>query len=115
MNNETEVPVLDIRQLRDICMEDTQLMRELVLSLIDDAGSQIPALQDAIEHSDAPRCARVAHYVKGACANVGAVSMAALLKTIERSATAGDFDACRNSLLDLNRELEKFSSQAKTL
>jgi HPt (histidine-containing phosphotransfer) domain-containing protein len=115
MSSETEVPVFDIDQLRNICMEDTELMRELVLSLIDDAGAQIPALQEAIEQADAARCARVAHYVKGACANVGAVSMAALLKTIERNATAGDFDACRNSLLDLNRELEKFSSQAVVL
>ncbi len=115
MSNEREATVLDIGQLRDICMEDTELMRELVTSLIDDAGSQIPALQDAVEHSDAARCARVAHYVKGACANVGAVSMAALLKSIERSATAGDFAACRTSLLDLSRELEKFSSEAAAL
>lgn len=115
MSNESEATVLDIDQLRDICMEDTALMRELASSLIDDAGSQITALHDAVEHSDAARCARVAHYVKGACANVGAVSMAGLLKSIERSAAAGDFDACRTSLLALSRELEKFSSQAAAL
>ena len=76
--------VFDINQLRNVCMEDSELMREVVTALIDDATNQISNLSDAVEHADANRCARVAHYVKGACANVGAVSMAALLKQIER-------------------------------
>jgi len=114
MVSQTDV-VFDINQLRNVCMEDSELMRELVTALIDDATKQLPTLSDAVEHADATRCARVAHYVKGACANVGAVSMAALLKQIENSATAGDFDACRTSLNNLTAEFRKFSSEAATL
>jgi HPt (histidine-containing phosphotransfer) domain-containing protein len=68
-----------------------------------------------VEQADSPRCARLAHYVKGACANVGAASMAALLKTIELDAKAGDFGACQVSLDSLAAELEKFSVEAATL
>jgi len=110
-----EALVFDINQLRNICMEDADLMRELATTLIEDATAQIPALNDAVEHADATRCARLAHYVKGACANVGAASLAALMKSIERSAVAGDFAACRASLGGISTELEKFSSETASL
>ena len=115
MPSQTAPAVLDLDQLRDICMEDTELMRELATSLIDDTASHIPELAEAVEQADSPRCARLAHYVKGACANVGAASMAALLKTIEVDAKAGNFGACHASLNNLATELEKFSAQAATL
>ena len=113
--NHTEVPVFDVNQLRNVCMEDQELMRELVTALIDDANQQIPVLKDAVEHADSTRAARLAHYVKGACANVGAASMAALLKSIESSAIAGNFSACRTSLVNLSAELQKFSTEAAAL
>ena len=115
MPSQTEPAVLDVAQLRDVCMEDEELMRELAVSLIDDTTAHIPEIEDAVAHADGTRCARVAHYVEGACANVGAASMAALLKTIENNATAGDFGACRASLAHLTAELQKFSSQAAAL
>ena len=115
MPNEAELAVLDMGQLRDICMEDQELMRELVTALIDDAKAQIPALEKAVESADAKSCARLAHYVKGACANVGAVSMATILMNIERSAGEGDFEACRMSLSNLALELKKFSLEAAAI
>jgi len=115
MPNKTEVAVLDMDQLRDICMEDQELMRELVTALIDDAKAQIPALEKAVDSADAKTCARLAHYVKGACVNVGAVSMATILKNIERSAGEGDFDACRISVSNLALELQKFSLEAAAI
>lgn len=110
-----EAPVFDREQLRNICMDDTDLMRELATTLIDDAAAQIPALELAVEQADGAKCARLAHYVKGACANVGAASLAALMKTIERSAHAGDFAACRASLPSIASELERFSREAASL
>jgi len=115
MPSQTAPAVLDLDQLRDVCMEDAELMRELATSLIDDTASHIPELAEAVEQADSPRCALLAHYVKGACANVGAASMAALLKTIELDAKAGDFGACQASLANLAAELEKFSIEAATL
>ncbi|HKW96883.1 MAG TPA: Hpt domain-containing protein [Bryobacteraceae bacterium] len=107
-----EAAVLDMDQLRNVSMDDPELMRELVAALIEDTTAHIPMIQDAVEQADATKCARTAHYVKGACANVGAMSMAALLKTIELCAKTGDFCGCRTSLANLSAELEKFSAQA---
>jgi HPt (histidine-containing phosphotransfer) domain-containing protein len=115
MPSQNVLAVLDLNQLRDVCMEDAELMRELATSLIDDTASHIPELAEAVAQADSPRCARLAHYVKGACANVGAASMAALLKTMEVDAKAGDFGACQASLNSLAAELQKFSAEAATL
>jgi HPt (histidine-containing phosphotransfer) domain-containing protein len=115
MQTQNETAVLDLDQLRNVSMEDPVLMRELIAALIDDATAQLPVIQDAVEQADATRCARLAHYVKGACANVGAVSMAAILKGIERHAAAGDFGACRVSLANLSAELDKLSAQTASL
>jgi HPt (histidine-containing phosphotransfer) domain-containing protein len=115
MPSQTVLAVLDLNQLRDVCMEDAELMRELATSLIDDTASHIPELAEAVDQADSPRCASLAHYVKGACANVGAASMAALLKTIELDAKAGDFGACHASLVRLAAELQKFSAEAAAL
>ncbi len=115
MPSQAALAVLDLNQLRDVCMEDAELMREVATSLIDDTTSHLPELAEAVEQADSPRCARVAHYVKGACANVGAAAMAAVLKTIELDAKAGDFGACQASLTSLAAELQKFSVEAATL
>ena len=78
--------VLDREQLRDITLNDEELMREILTALIDDTSRQIPLLASAIREGDSQKCVRLAHYSKGACANVGAAAAAAVLKTIENQA-----------------------------
>lgn len=104
--------MLDREQLRSVTLEDEQLMREIVASLIDDTGRQMAALARAIAEQDAGEAARLAHYSKGACASVGALASAALLQQIERKAAGLDFDACRESLTRLAAELERLRVEA---
>jgi HPt (histidine-containing phosphotransfer) domain-containing protein len=107
--------VLDLGQLRDACMEDQELMRELVASLIDDTTTQLRSLQAAIEIGDCADCKRVVHYIKGACANLGADSMVAALFRIEQQAVQGDFATCRSTLDTLALELQKLRIEATSL
>jgi HPt (histidine-containing phosphotransfer) domain-containing protein len=107
--------VLNREQLREITMDDTDLMRELVSALIDDTSRQIRLLDAAIVEADPVKCARLAHYSKGACANVGAESAAALLKHIEQRAQGGDFAECRVSLMALADEMGRLRSEAAAL
>lgn len=96
-------------------MDDPDLMRELVAALIDDTSRQILLLDAAIREADPLKCARLAHYSKGACANLGAESAAALLKDIERRAHGGDFQECRVSLAALADEIDRLRSEAAAL
>jgi HPt (histidine-containing phosphotransfer) domain-containing protein len=99
--------ILDREQLRTATMDDLDLMREILFTLLDDTSTQMERLGAAVSKADGGECMRLAHYSKGACATIGANSAAAILQSIERSAQEGDFDACGNSLRSLAGEMEK--------
>jgi HPt (histidine-containing phosphotransfer) domain-containing protein len=107
--------VLNREQLREVTMDDPDLMREILSALIDDTAKQILLLDAAIRDGDPVKCARLAHYSKGACANVGAESAADLLRHIEQRASGGDFQECRVSLAALTDEIGRLRSEAAAL
>ncbi len=112
MEIKVDLAVLDVEQLRDVTMDDEVLMRDVVAALIDDTARHISLLECAIRDRNAGETMRLAHCSKGACANVGARSSAAMLMEIERRAAEGDFDTCGQSLLTLARELDKLRVEA---
>ena len=107
--------VLELEQLRDVTLNDPQLMREILGALVDDTSRQLELLQTAIRECDSPRCARLAHYSKGACANVGANRAAGMFQQIERNAAEGEFARCSLALAGLARELDELRSAAIAL
>jgi HPt (histidine-containing phosphotransfer) domain-containing protein len=107
--------VLNREQLREVTMDDPELMREIVSFLIDDTSKQILLLEAAIREGDPVKCARLAHYSKGACANVGAESAADLLQHIEQGAHRGAFVECSVSLAALADEIGRLRSEAAEL
>jgi len=108
----TALVVLDLSQLRDVTMNDSALMREVVDSLLTNASEQIEALRIALDRADARECRRLAHGLIGACGNVGAASMAAVSSSLEHYASAGDLDMCRSSVKQLLAEVEKLRTEA---
>lgn len=99
--------VLDLEQLREVTLDDDELMGQILTALIDDTARQIPLLEVAIRERDAPKCARLAHYSKGACANLGANAAAAALEAIERQAASGSVIECSVQLARLASEVER--------
>ena len=107
--------MLDRAQLRDITLDDEDLMREILSALIDDTSRQMPFLESAIRAEDSKKCMQLAHYSKGACANVGANAVAAVLKRIEREAADQEFPECRVSLANLAVQLERLRFEASAI
>jgi HPt (histidine-containing phosphotransfer) domain-containing protein len=107
--------ILNLEQLREVTMDDPDLMREIVSALIEDTSEQVHRLEAAIRDGDSLKCARLAHYSKGACANVGAESAAELLKHIEQRANGGDLKECSVSLAALADEIGRLRSEAAGL
>jgi HPt (histidine-containing phosphotransfer) domain-containing protein len=107
--------VLDRRQLRDITLEDEELMREVLHALIEDTSRQLAILDAAVKDQDMERCKRLAHYCKGACANVGANAAAALLRRMEQQAMTRDFGEYSASLSALSGELNRLRLEAESL
>ncbi len=98
--------------MRDVTLNDEELMREILASLIDDSSRQLVLLDAAIREHDADRTARLAHYSKGACANVGANVAAEALRSIELCAKGAEFAACSEPLAVFGREIEKLREEA---
>jgi HPt (histidine-containing phosphotransfer) domain-containing protein len=104
--------VLDRRQLRDITLDDDELMREVLAALLDDTSRQVALMDHAIRDRDPQKTMRLAHYCKGACANVGANAIAAVLKRMEQEAASHCFAECAVSLCNLTQELERLRCEA---
>ena len=105
--------VLDLEQLREVTLEDDELMGQILTALIDDTARQIPLLEVAIRERNGPQCARLAHYSKGACANVGANAAAAVLEAMERQAASGSVAECSVQLARLASEVERLRQAAE--
>ncbi len=86
-------------------------MRDILCSLVDDTASNIELIASAIRMQDSQQCRRLAHYSKGACANVGAQAAADLLLRIEQQATGGRFAECEASLAALAQEVERLREE----
>jgi HPt (histidine-containing phosphotransfer) domain-containing protein len=99
--------VLDRVQLREVTLEDEALMRELLAALIADTEQQLPLIDMAIRTTNLQQCAHLAHYCKGACANVGAKAAAIVLAELERSAKNGASEECSRQLAVLATEVDR--------
>jgi HPt (histidine-containing phosphotransfer) domain-containing protein len=106
---------LDRAQLRDVTLNDAELMREILAALVDDTTRQLKLLSAAIQEQDATRCMHLAHYSKGACANLGANAAAALFKEIEQRAASHDFGQCTECLARLGGAVDALRSEVQTL
>ena len=107
--------VLDKNQLRDITMDDPELMREILAALLADTSQQMGLLEAAIRAQNTAQCMRLAHYSKGACANVGANRAAGMFKQIEKKAADGQFPECVESLASLVREMDLLRNESAAL
>jgi HPt (histidine-containing phosphotransfer) domain-containing protein len=107
-----QATVLDRQQLRDITLDDSELMREVLSALLDDTSKQLALLDHAIRSKDTQKTMRLAHYCKGACANVGANAVAAVLKRLEQQASCQSFSDCSVTLSNLMEELERLRVEA---
>ena len=103
--------VLDRAQLREVTLEDEDLMRDLLAALIADTELQLPLLDRAIRRSDLKQCASLAHYCKGACANIGAKAAATVLADLERSAKSGATEECGRQLAVLAIEVDRLRAE----
>lgn len=108
------IPALDREQLRDVTMDDEDLMREVLGVLWDDTSAQVPKLEEAVRSRDQEQCVRLAHYSKGACANVGASAAARVFRRIEQDARAAEFSRCEESLSALGSALLELQAEIAT-
>jgi HPt (histidine-containing phosphotransfer) domain-containing protein len=93
---------IDWEQLHQVSEDDPEFELELLTMLAEDVKIHIEDLRQAVIEDDAVKIAHEAHYIKGASANVGITSIAALAKQIETLARDGQ-------LADLTAPIDRMS------
>ncbi len=96
-------------------MDDEKLMRDLLQALVEDTSTQIDRLKSALQRGDAEQCVRLAHYARGACANVGANTAASVFMEIERKARESELRSCTASLIALAEAMERLRAKVASL
>ncbi|WP_310481565.1 Hpt domain-containing protein [Chamaesiphon sp. VAR_48_metabat_403] len=77
---------IDWEQLHQVSEDDPEFELELLTMLAEDVKIHIEDLRQAVIDKDIVKIGHEAHYIKGASANVGITSIAALAKQIETCA-----------------------------
>jgi HPt (histidine-containing phosphotransfer) domain-containing protein len=78
---------IDWEQLHQISEDDPEFELELLTMLAEDVKIHIVELRQAVVDRDILAIGHEAHYIKGASANVGIISLTAAAKQIEALAT----------------------------
>ena len=81
--------------------DDGSLVREVIAAFLRDGPAQAKALAAARAAGDSAGVASLAHGLKGASANVGAVALHAICRAIESRAAAGERDPAAPALTQL--------------
>jgi HPt (histidine-containing phosphotransfer) domain-containing protein len=66
------------------CEGDDELLREVIVTFIDDSRQRIAGLHEALRSEESTALRRQAHSLKGSANQIGAKPMAALCKQLEQ-------------------------------
>jgi len=104
-------PILDpkvIGDLRQLCANRPDLLRELLGLFQSDLPPQLAAITAAVAAGDAGQLRAIAHSVKGAAANLGALQLTHLCAELEKLGRAGTVAGAHHLLLHLEPAFQAF-------
>jgi len=107
------LPVLDRAGLMDRAMDDAQLADDLLDAFLHEMPALRAALRTAIGGHDVIAVMNVAHTLKGAAGNVGAMRVALVAARVEHQAANDPARALGDAFLELDRHLAEFEGEVR--
>lgn len=101
----------DLEQLEQLAGGDKAFEKELLQMFVGDTENSLEQLATAISADNQSAVQELAHYIKGASANVGAVGMSTIAAQLESTAKAGNLRAAAKYL----RQLQALHQDVKGL
>jgi CheY-like chemotaxis protein len=98
--------VFDKDDLLQRLMGDNELASEILEGFIEDIPNKLAALKEAITNADASLIQCLAHTLKGASANVGALALREIAFQLEVAAKSEDLEKAYLLISNLNRQFE---------
>jgi len=112
ISGKNNLKVFDKEALMERLMDDTELLKIIILAFLDDMPKQMDALKNHIDQKQCEDAGKQGHQIKGASANVGADALREIAAEIEIAGKAGDLD----TLVSLLPQLEEaFDRLKKTM
>jgi HPt (histidine-containing phosphotransfer) domain-containing protein len=96
-------------RLHQISDADSEFEWELLNMLSADLEEQLVTLQAAIDQQNADKLKHLAHYIKGAAANVGVNSISSIAHDIEEKAIEHKFAEVQQLILALTDQQQQFA------
>lgn len=93
--------------LQELFGSDTDQIRNITSTFIDDAMEQISQLKTVIETGDLKQAATIAHRLKGSSASIGGTELARIAKNMEILGKEGELESLANLLPALEDSFEK--------
>lgn len=87
--------------LKEVCGEDTAILKELIDLFLEQAPLQLNAIEKALEAASLDTLKTAAHTLKGSVSYIGAQAMLKLAQDIEQQACHKDLQACKTLLAEL--------------
>jgi len=103
-----EIPVFDKRALLERLMNDEELLEVILEEFIQEAEGQIEQLRLLIQSWDLEKARRVAHTLKGASGNVGAMVLRERASRLEEAIKREDLEEAQWALKALDEAWEEF-------
>jgi HPt (histidine-containing phosphotransfer) domain-containing protein len=95
MNLDAQTLEIDWERLSQISDDDEEFQLELLNMLAADITEQLVELKNAIDQPDSSQLQQLAHYLKGAIANVGVNSMTSIARQLEDAGRNQQFDVAQ--------------------
>ena len=86
---------------------DVELLRHVVEMFLEEYGTQMAVLTDALERQDGPGVEGAAYKLKGVLGNVGGLAACDLVRQLESMGEKGEFDGGRATLEVLETEVAR--------
>jgi len=104
----------DAEALTRRMMGDKQMIRIVLKAFCEDIPKQLSALRLTLECGDVGACGAIGHRIRGAAANVGAEALRSASHRLEIAGEAGNLDAAKACLPELERSFDRLQEEART-
>ncbi|MEI7924519.1 MAG: Hpt domain-containing protein, partial [Planctomycetota bacterium] len=112
-NREEKLTVFNRVAFMDRVMDDEDLARTVIDGFLGEMPGEITQLKNHIAAGDARRGEQQAHKIKGASATVGGEALRAVAWAMEQAGKAGDLDAARSHVADLDAQFNALMEALK--
>ncbi len=108
------MPDFDWQQLRQLAGEDSAFEVELLEMFLQDAQSSLRELELAIASSSIKAIEEIAHSLRGASANVGAIALALSASQLETIARSGQIAEAHSLLKQIQAHCQRIQAHVQS-